>query len=1477
MDYSSLSNIKVSFAKYKGKTYQELSTVIITNDKKYLNTISKILNTSRTSQEKKEEVQNFLNYFYNFFEPNFINNHQTLPSPTEVISSLQNAISTSSPALWLPDLFHIQSNLSLISHIFHISDIHIRLYNRQKEYQEVFNKLYELIEQNIKQNPNQIIIITGDLLHSKNNLSPECILNTQNFLIKLSSITLTLLIAGNHDALLTNNQREDSITAIVENLHIPNFYYLKNSGVYYIANLSISVNSLLDNKWIYANSFTNPPGISHKIALYHGGVGIIETGVGHRLRGERLVEDFDGYDYVLLGDIHKFQFLDPEQKKIAYASSLIAQNFNEWNSPHGALHWDLFHQNHIYYPIENKHGFFVFNLINNNIFVEEEIISSDQIYSYLQNMCSSINVKLNIKNCTPEFISKINYLVKACSNDVKITHNFLGNKDNKSTQEEDNNFDLESIQNLLTNHLKKSFPNLQPNELSFIMQKYQELHSDAEIITEKSISKWELIDLEFSNLFGYGPNNYIDFSRFTSNNPIGIIAPNSHGKSSLIDIILFTLFTKFSRSRGTGISKDIININCNNFTSKLRFKIGSNIYVIIKEGKREHTEKIKITKNEFYCISDEIAESLNDEDRRKTDKVITELIGSYDDFIFTNVQLQNRTNSFKEMTDKDRKEYLYKVLKLNIWNDIVKKLSDHIKPIKNQVNYLDKYLENKSIEEIENNILEINLNINNLQEEITQQLYEKDINMERQEEERQQIKPNPAEKYDEKDIQNKIVKNNKIISEISSSIDNYEQKLKEFNNKSFKYIKKSEEITNNYLKDNEKVKEELSKLKKELESFTQNAIIPTVSLWKKLQNFSTNNPEEILSEIKLQKSRSQNIITEKSSQLTSIEFINILNKLTQKLTSLKQEYQNKSNEIIIIQSKINPISKSEDDLSKKELNFSEIKSQLIRKKKEKEVVELKINNFNEEISKFDRNSYDKWMEEQPKRIELKYKIQQEIELLDLLKELENHKYDPKCKFCIKNPIIKQKESKKEELKKLQQNIKLLQQNINISDENGNILEEQHKLISQVNNKLNEKKEKLIMLDNTISKMELEFEKTKNQQEKINQILEKIRLNKEYEEKLLNLQRECKELEFKIEKSNNKLEEKEKEKQLLEETIRKETVTIDKQNSFYEIIQEIIEINIKNTVIEEENNKIQEIKSLITNKELSFKLSQVSKDYENLQNEIKEEMQLNLEKAKIENKLQEKIYQKNDKEKELENLRNIQNELENSKEIAKINANVKLKIDQLQSKIINNDKNIGKLKEKLGINQQKLETLNNDYLKYQESIEELKSRKSELKLLQILEQSLGKDGLPLIILQNYLIPITQSINNIISPFISRIINLRIENDDLILDSFPTNNSERSVYMHGGMESFILDIAFKITLSNFAKLPKCDILFLDEGISAFDNERLNNIDILFDFIKKYFSKTILITHIDSVKESIMEKIEIIKENSFSKIQCEYISNI
>jgi DNA repair exonuclease SbcCD ATPase subunit/DNA repair exonuclease SbcCD nuclease subunit len=1380
------SNYKFSFDKYKNKTFIDVAKEIITKDEKYISIIGKTIINPKISAEKKKEFQNFLEFFHNYFLINkdTIMGQSEEQEPDKIISLLPNRT--------ISDILIKQTN-QIISHIIHISDIHIRLYNRQKEYTDIFQKLFQKIKEIKKIIPNIIIIITGDLLHSKNILSPESILITQQFLQQLAEITTTLLIAGNHDALLTNNQREDSITAITKNIEIPNFHYLKYSGVYIFENLSIAVNSIIDNKWIYARDIQPRDTTTHTIALYHGSVGLCETGVGFRMRGEKLVDDFAGYDYALLGDIHKFQFLDPEGKRIAYASSLIAQNFSEWNHPHGLLLWDLFGRNHQYHEIQNTFGFFVFNLHNNQIFLEKETIQINDIPTHIQHFESGINLKLNINKCSSDFIASINYIVKKTIRDARIIHNYItedeheqsSNKNKTTHQVGINQFNM-THGDILAQYLAETYKSLKSADVEYIIEKYNQYHIDAEIANDRELSHWELIDLEFSNMFGYGENNYIDFSRFNLNSqsPIGIIAPNSHGKSSLIDIILMTLFTKFSRTRGTGISKDIINIHCNNFKTKLNFKIGSDKYTILKEGKRELSEKIKITKNEFYKVNEE-GETiiLTDEDRKKTDKVIQDLIGTYDDFIFTNVQLQNNTNSFKEMTDKERKEYLYKVLKLNVWNDIIKMIADITKPLRNTITFLEKSTENKSQDDYESKIKGIDNKLKDLSSAIQENKLKKDGLLDKIGNLRNKLGPNIGEKYnlekiemENKNADDSIKKKRIEIQDISSQIKEFEEKL---------------ETLFLYLRDDEIIKRYKEK-SQSIPPFTS-----TQHLRKKMKIYSKLEPKEIINDI--------------NSKIDKKEIDN-LKKLYDKYYTLKIEYT----------SKLYKMTSKDENLLKIETSGNDIKQMLKAKTKELGVVNKKITAFNQEYEIYKMNE----------GIHKKYQalFVKKNAVIEFIKQLESHEYDPKCIYCMKHPVIKQKIEKEKELTSIEKEMKELHkgelESFDFENENDSYIQS----MVELKEKLEEKKSKKILLESSISKMELEIEKEANILEKQEDIKNKLAENKEIYEKIDKLSADCSELNTRI-KGMEEIEE------------------------AYSIALEIVEIESKNSIRSD------------------FEQSEIYKEWIELESEkkIQAQYELNIANLKIKyNGLDYDIQMMTDK---IAKNNEIIEKVKNSQKIMIENRKIEEEIHYYENKILEIEKEINELNQKNGVSIQQLQSIQKEYDAFMKNSIELKEKKNECGLLQILEQSLGKDGLPLKILNAYLQPITDSINSIIAPFIPRKIKLHINNDDLILDSFTSSDSTKSVFIHGGMESFILDIAFKITLSNFAKLPKCNILFLDEGISAFDNERLSNIDILFNFINRYFSKTILITHIDSIKENIQEKINIIKDEQYSKIICHY----
>ena len=85
--------------------------------------------------------------------------------------------------------------------------------------------------------------------------------------------------------------------------------------------------------------------------MYHGAVRGSLTDVDWQLAGESTLDVFKRYDFSLLGDIHKRQFLN-EEKTIAYSGSTIQQNFGE-DSEKGFLVWD----------IKDKKTFFVIFLL----------------------------------------------------------------------------------------------------------------------------------------------------------------------------------------------------------------------------------------------------------------------------------------------------------------------------------------------------------------------------------------------------------------------------------------------------------------------------------------------------------------------------------------------------------------------------------------------------------------------------------------------------------------------------------------------------------------------------------------------------------------------------------------------------------------------------------------------------------------------------------------------------------------------------------------------------------------------------------------------------------------------------------------------------------------------------------------------------------------------------------------------------------
>ena len=110
--------------------------------------------------------------------------------------------------------------------IAHLADTHIRNFKFHKEYQIIFDQLYETL----RKEKVDAIVHCGDIAHTKTQISPEFVEMCANFFESLASIAPTYIILGNHDGNLRNSNRQDALSPIVQALSLPNLHMLKHSG-----------------------------------------------------------------------------------------------------------------------------------------------------------------------------------------------------------------------------------------------------------------------------------------------------------------------------------------------------------------------------------------------------------------------------------------------------------------------------------------------------------------------------------------------------------------------------------------------------------------------------------------------------------------------------------------------------------------------------------------------------------------------------------------------------------------------------------------------------------------------------------------------------------------------------------------------------------------------------------------------------------------------------------------------------------------------------------------------------------------------------------------------------------------------------------------------------------------------------------------------------------------------------------------------
>jgi DNA repair exonuclease SbcCD ATPase subunit len=952
----------------------------------------------------------------------------------------------------------LEDNNYDIKYIIHTGDIHIRLFEREEEYKSVFNRFYEDLKGRNLNKTNSVIVITGDIMHDKENLHPTSLELCTNFLSNLSSITNIILIAGNHD-MCDNNPNINTLKSIIStNFFTHNkIYFIDDNTIYLYNNIIFGLTKVYDLK-ITPCVLSEEYSKKIKIGLYHGRV------ISYLNENEMFFvkddcvnyKDFKDYDYVLLGDIHQQQYLN-EEKTIAYCGSLIQQNKSEAINK-GYLLWNLKKKSSEFIIIPNDYVTLKITIGSDGKWKKPLFENAYPKYLKLDILSNSENKK-DIESVYDWYSKKgsqileLNERFEVHKNKINDMIN-INYSDTNSNESKDENNSLcllsnkEKICDLILKGIKDEFKN------ESLKTKIKDLVKEIKI-KDSSVKNIKLLNLKFDNFMKYGEGNVINFNNLKNIN--GLFSANSEGKSTIIDAILYSIYGECTR----GSTIDLINNQSKRMSVEIELEVNGIKYKItrkaVRNGNKQFSRKVG-TELIIYENDKNISSDI-----KKNTKVITEKICPYEDFIHNCIISQNTKVNFLNFTPKEKNEYLYKIFNIEVLKDIDKNCANIVRNMKTELTRKKKNLTMYS--DYGTTSEEIIKNIQELLEQKEKNHLELEKDMEINLEESTKIKTRIISL--ESSQNNYVLELNKHKSNNSINITTPEYKKLKINQEKLK-------------KDNLAFKSEFEKLNKKAKIKSQKIL---------------NNNDKIIEQFNKDKiiriKSQQDKINELRSQIMNDTTFNI-NKYDKK--EIKKEITKNETELLNKRELLN-ININEIEIQNKIINT---KSILINKKRLTEYL-----NKEEELTKINSETE---------------KLKQNVEELSLKQNnYKDYEYDPKCNFCMKNNNIKDKivlETKIKEISLQIENNKKLIKSINkFKDNNNDIIDSFNR-----NNKLEEEKveatNKLKLLEKDNNMLELQIQTMEKYIEEKKLILEKMEIfnnNKNVIKKIEELEEELEEI------------------------------------------------------------------------------------------------------------------------------------------------------------------------------------------------------------------------------------------------------------------------------------------------------------------------------------------------------------------------------
>lgn len=218
---------------------------------------------------------------------------------------------------------------------------------------------------------------------------------------------------------------------------------------------------------------------------------------------------------------------------------------------------------------------------------------------------------------------------------------------------------------------------------------------------------------------------------------------------------------------------------------------------------------------------------------------------------------------------------------------------------------------------------------------------------------------------------------------------------------------------------------------------------------------------------------------------------------------------------------------------------------------------------------------------------------------------------------------------------------------------------------------------------------------------------------------------------------------------------------------------------------------------------------------------------------------------------------------------KYNEKIQIKIDELTSTLNQINSNLSNVTNRVNFFDSQLQILDHTKKTIIQNIERLQQLEIDNEAYQYYLEAVNTNGIPYELIVEVIPNIETEVNNILTQIVDFTLNIDLDGKNVNVRIVQDEDNQWLLELGGGMEKFVSSVAIRTALVNASNLPRSNFLVIDEGFSNVDSDVINQMPMLFDYLKTQFEFIVCISHNAFVKDMVDNIINVNKDNNVSSI--------